>query len=195
MDTNTLLLIGAGFLGALLALFMLIKIIRGILQIAYLLLVIGASGFVAYYIGTPEGANLLPATIPIDKRLLQAGVVIVLPLILTLLVALFTFIVRQIFSGGSKRKVYKPEDPTPIVQPTVPPQYRQQYQQQYAPPPQHPEYPPPPQYPPQYPPQQPPPAPPTYPPQQEYPAPPTQRTLPPNEPTRQNPTVRKRTDK
>src|SRR5690242_4192273 len=97
METNTILLIGAGFLGALLAVLILIKIIKGILQMGYLLLVLGSSAFLAYYLGTPEGSTLLPKTMNVDVRLVQAAVVIVMPLVLSFLVAILMFMVRFIF--------------------------------------------------------------------------------------------------
>jgi hypothetical protein len=198
METTTLLLIGAGILGALLAVMLLIKIIKGILQMGYLLLVLGSSAFLAYYVGTPEGSTLLPQTVNVDVRLIQAGIVIIMPLVLSLLVAILIFIVRSIFKSGSKKRVTD-TNPTPVM-PFHPPSQaeldRMQRVQQnpYAQqnpqyPPQNPQYPP--TQPPQYPPQQ---NQPYYPPsaptvQNMPPVDPTRRT-PPAEPTRPNPIVR-----
>ncbi len=140
METNTLLLIGAGVLGGLLALLLLIKIMKGILQIGYLLLVLGASAFLAYYVGTPEGSNLLPRTVNLDVRLIQAGIIILFPLLMSLVIAILVFFVRRIFKSDSKR-VFRDSSPTPVM-PFHPPtqQELEQIQRtnpasQYPPPP------------------------------------------------------------
>jgi hypothetical protein len=166
METNTLLLIGGGILGALLALLLLVKIIKGILQMAYLLLVLGASGFIAYYIGTPEGSALLPQTVGVDVRLIQAGIVIVLPLLMSLAIGILVFIVRQVFKSQPKRR-YIDETPTP-VSPFHPPTQEELQQIQRGN------------------------APPQYPQQGGYPAPPTIHTVSPLEETRPNPTPRRK---
>lgn len=170
METNTLLLIGGGILGGLLALLLLVKIIKGILQMAYLLLVLGASGFIAYYIGTPEGSALLPQTVGVDVRLIQAGIVIVLPLLMSLAIGILVFIVRQIFKSQPTRR-YIDETPTP-VSPFHPPTPQELEQVQRANP-QQPQYP-----------------------QQGtgYPAPPTIQNVSPLDQTRPNPAVRRKKD-
>jgi hypothetical protein len=114
METNTLLLIGAGIVGALLALLLMLKIIKGILQIVYLLVVLGASGFIAYYIGTPEGSIVLPPTLNVDLRLVQAGVIIALPLLLSVVIAVVLFILRQVFKP-KRRSPSIDVNPTPVT--------------------------------------------------------------------------------
>jgi hypothetical protein len=114
METNTLLLIGAGIVGGLLALLLMLKIIKGILQIAYLLLVLGASIFAAYYLGTPQGSALLPSTLNIDLRLIQAGVIIVLPLLLSVVIGIVLLMLRQVFKT-KPRRLQIDTNPTPVT--------------------------------------------------------------------------------
>ncbi|MFN8376769.1 MAG: hypothetical protein U0694_28340 [Anaerolineae bacterium] len=163
METNTLLLIGAGILGALFAILLLIKIIKGILQIAYLLVVLAASGFVAYYLGTPEGSKFLPQTV--DVRLIQAGVVIVLPLVLSLFITVLMFMLRSVFKSGPKQRAVSANQ-TPVA-PFHPPSQEELDQMRRTNPM------PPPQYP---------------------PTAPTIQNLPAAPPTRPNPTRRNRDD-
>ncbi len=139
MNTNTLLLIGAGILGALLAVLLLIRIIKGILQMAYLVLVLGASGFLACFVGTPEGSKLLPQTITADVRLIQAGIVIAVPLILSLIIAMLVFVLRSVFKSKPKRQMVDVSQ-TP-VSPFHPPTPDELARMQQSPPPPQQQYP------------------------------------------------------
>lgn len=167
-DTNTLLIIIGLIVGIPLGLLLLIKVIKGLVQLAYTLIVFGAAGFVAYYLGTPEGSALLPRNI--DVRVVQAVALIFLPLAIVGGVSLFWYVTKRAFRAGkreqatsdgnnpyARRKSKREQPPMPAANN---PYAQQQYPPQgYAPPPT------------QYPPQgyAPPPAPQQPYPQQQYP--------------------------